>query len=150
MVSRTDSENTMRMKMPSFKTIYRWIDEKYLRSTLKNLRRKGKTRKRMGNGGRFTTGKSIRKRDKSVYNRKNSALGSGYGGIGTREKQSMFCYACGEKNKILYSDKDPGQKGRNDGESDHSGTVRISERSSENDHMRQGSEFACWREIEKH
>ena len=66
------------MKMPSFKTIYRWIDEKYLRSTLKNLRRKG---------------------------------------IGTREKQSMFCYACGEKNKILYSDKDPGQKGRNNGES---------------------------------
>lgn len=58
------------MKMPSFKTIYRWIDERYLRSTLKNLRRKGKTRKRLGNGGRFTTGKSIRKRDKSVYNRK--------------------------------------------------------------------------------
>ena len=36
----------------------------------KNLRKKGKTRKRLGNGGRFTTGKSIRKRDKSVYNRK--------------------------------------------------------------------------------
>ena len=46
------------MKMPSFKTIYRWIDERYLRSTLKNLRRKGKTRKRLGNGGRFTAGKS--------------------------------------------------------------------------------------------
>lgn len=45
------------MKMPSFKTIYRWIDERYLHSTLKNLRRKGKTRKRLGNGGRFTTGK---------------------------------------------------------------------------------------------
>ena len=58
------------MKKPSFKTIYRWIDERYLHSTLKNLRRKGKTRKRLGNGGRFTTGKSIRKRDKSVYNRK--------------------------------------------------------------------------------
>lgn len=56
-------------KMPSFKTIYSWIDEKYLRSTLKNLRRKGKTRKRLGNGGRFTTGKSIRKRDKNVYKR---------------------------------------------------------------------------------
>lgn len=58
------------LKIPSFKTIYRWIDEGYLRSTLKNLRRKGKTRKRLGNGGRFTTGKSIRKRDKSVYTRK--------------------------------------------------------------------------------
>ena len=30
------------MKMPSFKTIYRWIDEKYLRSTLKSLRKREK------------------------------------------------------------------------------------------------------------
>ena len=29
------------LKMPSFKTIYRWIDERYLKSTLKNLRQKG-------------------------------------------------------------------------------------------------------------
>ena len=50
----------------------------------------------------------------------------------------MFCQACGEKDKILYSDKDTGQKGRNDGESDHSGAVRISERSGKDDHMRQG------------
>ena len=63
----------------------------------------------------------------------------------------MFCYACGEKNKILYSDKDPGQKGRNDGESDHSGTVRIFERSGENEHVRQGERvcICMWREIEK-
>ena len=62
------------MKIPSFKTIYRWIDEKYLRSTLKNLRRKGKTRKRMGNGGRFTTGvfaKGIR----AYIAEKNSGIG---------------------------------------------------------------------------
>lgn len=52
------------MKMPSFKTIYRQIDKKYLRSILKNLCRKGKTRQRFGNSGRVTTGKSIRKRDK--------------------------------------------------------------------------------------
>ena len=57
-------------RIPSFKTIYRWIDERYLKSTLKALRRKGKTRKGLGHGGRFTTGKSIRKRDKSVYKRK--------------------------------------------------------------------------------
>ena len=45
------------------------------------------------------------------------ALGSGYGSIGTGEKQSMLCHARGEKDKILYSDKDTGQKGRNNGES---------------------------------
>lgn len=59
------------LKLPSFKTIYRWIYEKYLvNGDVKVLRKKGKTRKRLGNGGRFTTGKSIRKRDKSVYKRK--------------------------------------------------------------------------------
>ena len=36
------------MKIPSFKTIYRWIDKKYLRSTLKNLLRKGKHVKEQG------------------------------------------------------------------------------------------------------
>ena len=58
------------LKLPSFKTIYRWIYEKYLADgNVKVLRKKGKTRKRLGSGGRFTTGKSIRKRDKSVYKR---------------------------------------------------------------------------------
>lgn len=59
------------LKMPSFKTIYCWLYEGYLANgNLKVLRKKGKTRKRLGTAGRFTTGKSIRKRDKSVYNRK--------------------------------------------------------------------------------
>lgn len=60
--------------MPSFKTIYRWIDERYLKSTLKNLRRKGKIRKRLGNGGRFTTDKSIRKRDKAYIRLNKNAF----------------------------------------------------------------------------
>ncbi|MCQ2327724.1 MAG: IS30 family transposase [Bacteroidales bacterium] len=58
-------------KMPSFKTIYRWLYEGYLlKGDLNVLRKKGQTRKRLGKGGRFTTGKSIRKRDRSVYKRK--------------------------------------------------------------------------------
>lgn len=64
--------NTPRgQRIPSFKTIYRWLYEGYLvNGNLKALRKKGKTRKRLGNGRRFTTGKSIRKRDRSVYKRK--------------------------------------------------------------------------------
>ena len=59
------------LKIPCHKTIYRWLYEGYVaKGNLKVLRKKGKTRKRLGNGGRFTTGKSIRKRDKSVYKRK--------------------------------------------------------------------------------
>ena len=63
------------MKMPSFKTIYRWIDERYLHSTQKNLRRKGKTRKRLGNGGRFTTGKVYAREIKVYITAKSSDIG---------------------------------------------------------------------------
>ena len=59
------------LKMPCHKTIYRWLYERYVaKGNLKVLRKKGKTRKRLGNGGRFTIGKSITKRDKSLYKRK--------------------------------------------------------------------------------
>ena len=127
------------MKMPSFKTIYRWIDEKYLRSNPKESAQERENAEKDGKRRKIHDGKEYPEKGyKRIQSQRIRALGSGYGSIGTREKQSMFCYACGEKNKILYSDKDPGQKGRNDGESDHSGTVRISERSGENHHMRQG------------
>ena len=117
------------MKMPSFKTIYRWIDERYLRSTLKNLRRKGKTRKRLGNGGRFTTGKSIQPQ-------RVRALGSGHSGVGTKEKQGVFCHARGEKDEILYRGEDPGQERRNDGESGYRRAFQVSQRSGKDDHLR--------------
>ena len=42
------------LKMPSWRTIYRWIYEKYLVN------------------GKYSKGKSIRKRDKSVYSRKEA------------------------------------------------------------------------------
>ena len=42
------------IKTPSFKTIYRWIYQGYLvKGNVKVLRKKGKTRKRLGNGGKF-------------------------------------------------------------------------------------------------
>lgn len=63
------SKTPCALEMPSFKTIYRWLYDGYVvKGNVKVLRRKGKTRKRLGIGGRFITGKSIRKRDKSVYN----------------------------------------------------------------------------------
>ena len=64
------SNTPCEFKLPSFKTIYRWLYEGYIcKGNVKVLRKKGKTRKRLGNSGRFSTGKSIRKRDKSVYKR---------------------------------------------------------------------------------
>ncbi len=57
-------------KMPSWRTIYRWLYEKYLlKGNLKVLRRKGKTHLGKETRGKFNLGKSIRKRDKSIYRR---------------------------------------------------------------------------------
>ena len=60
------------MKMPSFKTIYRWIYQGYLANgNAKVLRRKGKSMNGKETRGKLLNkGKSIRKRDKSVYKRK--------------------------------------------------------------------------------
>lgn len=56
--------------MPSWRTIYRWLYDKYLlNGNLKVLRRKGKSHGKIETRGKFNKGKSIRKRDKSVYKR---------------------------------------------------------------------------------
>ena len=59
------------MKMPSFKTIYRWIYHGYLvNGNTKLLRRKGRSMFGKDTRGKLINkGKSIRKRDKSVYRR---------------------------------------------------------------------------------
>ena len=55
------------------RTIYRWIYEKYLvNGNLKVLRRKGKSHGSKETRGKYSKGKSIRKRDKSVYSRKEA------------------------------------------------------------------------------
>lgn len=88
--------------VPSFKTIYRWLYEGYLlNGNLRVLRKKGKTRKRLGNGGRFTTGKSIRKRDKSVYKRKEFGhweVDTVVSGLG----KSKACFATLAERKTRY------------------------------------------------
>ena len=59
--------------MPSWRTIYRWIYEKYLvNGNLKVLRRKGKSHGVKETRGKYSKGKSIRKRDKSVYSRQEA------------------------------------------------------------------------------
>ncbi|MBR4743580.1 MAG: IS30 family transposase [Oscillospiraceae bacterium] len=58
------------LPMPSWRTIYRWIYEKYLvNGNLKVLRRNGKSHGGKETRGKYTKGKSIRKRDNSVYKR---------------------------------------------------------------------------------
>ena len=64
-IANTPWEKTL----PSTRTIYRWIYEKYIDVSLKALRRKGKSQGKRPIWGKYRYGASIRKRDKSVYKR---------------------------------------------------------------------------------
>lgn len=44
-------------KLPSFKTIYHWIDEQYLTCNTENIASEGKNTKKAGNRELFPTGK---------------------------------------------------------------------------------------------
>ncbi len=138
------------LKIPSFKTIYRWIDEGYLRSTLKNLRRKGKTRKRLGNGGRFTTGKSIRKRDKSVYTRKEfghweaDTVVSGKG-----KAKACFATLAERKTRFYIAVKIPDRNGETMANAIIKALSILPKGAVKTITCDRGSEFAGWRKIEE-
>lgn len=138
------------LKIPSFKTIYRWIDEGYLRSTLKNLRRKGKTRKRLGNGGRFTTGKSIRKRDKSVYTRKEfghweaDTVVSGKG-----KAKACFATLAERKTRFYIAVKIPDRNGETMANAIIKALSILPKGAVKTITCDRGSEFAGWEKIEE-
>ena len=144
------SKTPCNLKMPSFKTIYRWIDERYLKSTLKNLRRKGKTKKRLGHGGRFTTGKSIRKRAKSVYKRKEfghweaDTVVSGQG-------KSKVCFATLAERMTRYyiAIKIPDRTGKSMADAMIKVFSDLPKGAVKTITCDRGSEFSEWRRIEK-
>jgi IS30 family transposase len=144
------ANSTCELKMPSFKTIYRWIDERYLRSTLKQLRRKGKTRKKLGNGGRFTTGKSIRKRDKSVYSRQEfghweaDTVVSGQG-----KSKACFATLAERKTRFYIAIKIPNRSGEVMADAIIKALSKFPAKAVKTITCDRGSEFACWRKIEE-
>lgn len=139
------------MKIPSFKTIYRWIYEGYLvKGNVNVLRRKGKTRKRLGNGGRFTTGKSIRKRDKSVYNRKEFGHWEADTVVSGKGK-SKACFATLAERKTRYyiAIKIPDRTGESMEQAIVSALSKFPQNAVKTITCDRGSEFSNWREIEK-
>ena len=137
------------LKMPLFKTIYRWIDERYLKSTLKQLRRKGKTRKRLGNGGRFTTGKSIRKRDKSVYKRLEFGhweADTVVSGIG--KTKACFATLAERKTRYYMAIKIPNRNGETMADAVIKALSKFPKGAVKTITCDRGSEFSCWRKIE--
>ena len=138
------------IKMPSFKTIYRWIYEKYLvNGNLKVLRKKGKTRKRLGNAGRFTTGKSIRKRDKSVYNRKEFGHWEADTVVSGRGKTKACFATLAERTTRYYiAVKIPNRNGETMAKAIIATLSKLPQGSVKTITCDRGSEFAGWRQIE--
>ena len=88
--------------VPSWRTIYRWLYDKYLlNGKLKVLRRKGISRGKKETRGKFNKGKSIRKRDKSVYRRTEA----GHWEVDTvvsGQGKSKACFATFAERKTRY------------------------------------------------
>ena len=130
--------------------IYRWIDERYLKSTLKQLRRKGKTRKRLGNGGRFTTGKSIRKRDKSIYKRLEFGHWEADTVVSGRGKtKACFATLAERKTRYYIAIKIPNRNGETFADAIIKTLSQFPKGAVRTITCDRGSEFACWRKIEK-
>ena len=89
------------LEMPSMKTIYRWLYERYLTSPLKCLRRKGTSRGRKETRGKFNLGKSIRKRDKLVYRREEFGHWEADTVVSGRGK-TKACFATLAERKTRY------------------------------------------------
>lgn len=88
--------------MPSWRTIYRWLYGKYLlNGNLKVLRRKGKSHGAKETRGKFNKGKSIRKRDKSVYSR-NEAGHWEVDTVVSGQGKSKVCFATLAERKTRF------------------------------------------------
>ena len=137
-------------KMPSPRTIYRWLYDKYLlKGNLKVLRRKGRSRLGKEGRGRFSLGKSIRKRDKSVYSRKEAGhweadtVVSGQG-----KSKACFATLAERKTRFYIAVKIPDRKAETMAAAIVSALREVPSELVKSITCDRGSEFANWQAIE--
>ena len=138
-------------KMPSARTIYRWIYDKYLlNGNLNVLRRKGKSHLGKETRGKFNLGKSIRKRDKSVYRRKEAGhreadtVVSGQG-----KSKACFATLAERKTRLYLAMKIPNRKADTMAAAIISMLSDIPSELVKTITCDRGAEFASWQTIEK-
>jgi len=137
--------------IPSCRTIYRWIYEKYLvNGNLKVLRCKGKTRGIKETRGKYAKGKSIRKRDKSVYSRTEAGhweADSVVSGLG----KSKACFATLAERKTRYyiAVKMPDRKAETMERTIEAVLSALPSELVKTITCDRGTEFANWRNIEQ-
>lgn len=137
--------------MPSWRTIYRWIYEKYLvKGNLKVLRRKGKSHGVKETRGKYSKGKSIRKRDKSVYSRQEAGhweadtVVSGQG-----KSKACFATLAERKTRFYIAVKLPDKKAGTMENAIVSALSAFPSQLVKTITCDRGTEFANWRRIEE-
>ena len=120
------------LKMPSWRTIYRWIYEKYLVN------------------GKYSKGKSIRKRDKSVYSRKEAGhweadtVVSGQG-----KSKACFATLAERKTRFYIAVKMPDRRAETMENATVSVLSAFPPQLVKTIICNRGAEFANWRRIEE-
>ena len=138
-------------KMPSWRTIYRWLYDKYLlNGNLKVLRRKGRSHGIKETRGKFNKGKSIRKRDKSIYSRKEAGhweadtVVSGQG-----KSKACFATLVERKTRFYIAVKMPDRKAETMAKTIINTLSEFPNELVKTITCDRGTEFANWREIEQ-
>ena len=139
------------LKMPSWRTIYRWIYEKYLvNGNLKVLRRKGKSHGVKETRGKYNKGKSIRERDKSVYSCKEAGhweadtVVSGQG-----KSKACFATLAERKTRFYIAVKMPDRRAETMENAIVSALAQFPPQLVKAITCDRGTEFANWRKIEQ-
>ena len=138
------------LDMPSMRTIYRWIYEKYIDVNLKVLRRKGKSRGKKETRGKFNLGKSIRKRDRSVYKRNEFGHWEADTVVSGRGK-SKVCFATLAERKTRYyiAIKMPNRNADTMAKAIIAALSEFPDEAVKSITCDRGTEFANWSNIEK-
>ncbi len=138
------------LPMPTTRTIYRWIYEKYIPVNLKVLRRKGKSHGKKETRGKFNLGKSIRKRDKSVYKRLEFGHWEADTVVSGRGK-SKVCFAtlAERKTRFYIAIKMPNRNADTMAKAIIEALSELPDGAVKSITCDRGAEFANWQTIEK-
>jgi len=139
------------IELPSVRTIYRWIYDKYLlNGNCKVLRRKGKSRGNKETRGKFNLGKSIRKREKAIYKRKEFGHWEADTVVSGRGK-SKVCFAtiAERKTRFYIAVKMPNRNADTMAKAIIEALSEFPSEAVKTITCDRGTEFAKWSEIEK-
>ena len=138
------------LEMPSVRTIYRWIYEKYIDVNLKVLRRKGKSHGKKETRGKLNLGKSIRKRDKSVYKRQEFGHWEADTVVSGRGKtKACFATLAERKTRYYIAIKMPNRQADTMAKVIIAALSKLPDEAVKTITCDRGTEFANWKAIEE-